>query len=77
MEVLCHVDILKLTADVQSMNREVYDPINRMITNPNKTEAFVARRYRTVDPPHGDLVLSGDSIRTNPNFDNFGVKFDS
>ena len=45
--------------------------------NPNKTKALVVSRSRTVSPPHGDLVLSGVSIRTNPNLDILGVKFDS
>ena len=34
-------------------------------------------RSRTVNPPHGDMVLSGVSICTSPNFDIHGVKFDS
>ena len=33
-----------------------------MILNPNKTKALVVSRSRTVNPPHGDLVLSGVSI---------------
>ena len=31
----------------------------------------------TVNPPHGDLVLSGVSIRDSPNFEILNVKFDS
>ena len=34
-------------------------------------------RTRTVNPPHGDLVLSGVSIRATPNLDIPGMKFDS
>ena len=30
-----------------------------------------------MSPPHGDLVLSGVSIRASPNLDILGVKFDS
>ena len=45
--------------------------------NHNKTKAFVVSRSRTVSPPHGDLVLSGVSIRASPNLDILGVKFDS
>ena len=48
-----------------------------MIQNPNKTKALVVSRSRTVDPPHGDLVLSGVSISASPNLDILGVKFDS
>ena len=48
-----------------------------MILNPNKTKSLVASRSRTVSPPHGDLVLSGVSIRASPNLDILGVKFDS
>ena len=33
-----------------------------MILNPKKTKALVVSRFRTVNPPHGDLVLSGISI---------------
>ena len=33
-----------------------------MILNPNKTKALVVSRSRTVNPPHGVLVLSGVSI---------------
>ena len=36
-----------------------------MILNHYKTEALVVSRSRTVSPPHGDLVLSGDSIRAS------------
>ena len=38
-----------------------------MILNPDKTKALVVRRSKTVSPPHGDLVLSGVSIRASPN----------
>ena len=48
-----------------------------MILNPNKTKALVVSRYRTASPPHGDLVLSGVSIRASHNLDILGVKFDS
>ena len=48
-----------------------------MILNPNKTEAFVVSRSRTVSPPNGDFVLSGVSIRASPNRNIIGVKFDS
>ena len=48
-----------------------------IILNPNKTKALVVSRSRTVNPPHGDLVLSGVSIRDSPNLDILCVKFDS
>ena len=48
-----------------------------MILNPNKTTALVVSRSRTVNPPHGDLVLSRVSICASPNLDILGVKFDS
>ena len=48
-----------------------------MILNHNKTKALVVSRFRTVNPPHGDLVLSGVSIRASPNLDILGVKFDN
>ena len=48
-----------------------------MKLNPNKTKALVVNRSRTVDPPNGDLVLSGVSICASPNLDFLGVKFDS
>ena len=48
-----------------------------MILNPNKTKALVVGRSRTVSPPHGDLVLSGVSIRACPNLYILGMKFDS
>ena len=40
-----------------------------MILDPNKTMSLVVSRSRTVSPFHGDLVLSGVSIRANPNLD--------
>ena len=40
-----------------------------MILNPNKTKALVVSRSSTVNPPHGDLVLSGVSICFCPNLD--------
>ena len=42
-----------------------------------KTKSFVVSRSRTVSPPHGDLVLSGVSIRASPNLDILRVKFNS
>ena len=47
-----------------------------MILNLNKTKATVVSRSRTVSPPHGDMVLSGVSIRASPNLDLLGVKID-
>ena len=49
----------------------------RMILNHNKTKVLVVIRSRTVNPPHGNLVLSGVSICASPNLDNLGVKFNS
>ena len=48
-----------------------------MILNPTKTMALVVSRFKTVNPPYGDLVMSGISIQANNNFDILGVKFDS
>ena len=48
-----------------------------MILNPNKTDALVVSRFRTVNPPHGDFVLSGVSICANHNLYILYVKFDS
>ena len=47
-----------------------------MILNPNKTKALVISRSRTVNPPHGDLVLSGISIQAS-SYLYILVKFDS
>ena len=38
-----------------------------MILNFNKTKPLVVSRSRTVNPPHGDLVLSGVCICASPN----------
>ena len=48
-----------------------------MILNPNKTKALVVSRSSTVNLPHGDLFLSGVSIRASPNLDILGVNFNS
>ena len=48
-----------------------------MILNPNKTIALAVSRFMTVNPPHGDWVLSRVSIRASSNLDILGVKFDS
>ena len=48
-----------------------------MILNPNKSKALVFIRSRTVNPPYGDLVVSGVSIRACLYLDILGVKFDS
>ena len=48
-----------------------------MIPNPNKTKGIVVSRSRTVNPPHGDLVLPWVSICASPNLDIIGVRFDS
>ena len=69
-------------AGATSLNRDV-DTIHEwcnhwcMLLNPNKTDVLVISRSRTVNPPNGDLVLSGVSIQASPNFDVLGVKFDS
>ena len=47
-----------------------------MILNPSKTKVLVVSRSRTVNPPHGDLVLSEVSICVSPNLEILGVKFD-
>ena len=47
-----------------------------MILHPPKNNALVICRSRTVNPPHGDLVLSGVSICAVPSFDILSVKFD-
>ena len=47
-----------------------------MILNPNKTKALFVSRSKTVNPPHGDLVLSVVSIHPSPILDILGVKFD-
>ena len=47
------------------------------ILNPSKTKALFVSRSRTVNLPHGDLVLSGVSICASPHHDILGVKFDS
>ena len=46
-----------------------------MIVNPNKTNALEVSGSRTVNPPHGDLILSGVSICASPSLDILGVKF--
>ena len=49
-----------------------------MILNPNKpTKALVDSRSWIVNPPHGELVLSGVSICASPNLDILCVKFDT
>ena len=48
-----------------------------IILNPDKTKALVVSRSRTVNPPHGNLVLSGVSNRAGPSLDIQGLKFDS
>ena len=69
-------------AVVASLNRDlaiIHEWCNHwcMILNPNKTKALVVSRSAGLSPPHGDLVLSGVSIRAGPNLDILGVKFDS
>ena len=79
------VAVVRKTADrpavAASLNRDlsmVQEWCNHwcMILNPNKTKTLVVSRSGTVDPPHGDLVLSGVSICAGPNLDILGVKFD-
>ena len=48
-----------------------------MILNPSKTNALVVSISRTVNPPHGDLVLSWGFIQASPNRNILGVKFDN
>ena len=48
-----------------------------MILNFNKAKALVVSRSMTLNPPHGDWVLSVVSICASPNLDILGLKFDS
>ena len=48
-----------------------------MILNPIITKALVVSRSRTVNPLHGHMVLSEDSIHYSPKLNILGVKFDS
>ena len=48
-----------------------------IILNLNKTKRLVVSRHRTVNPPDGDLVLSGVSICDSSNLDILSLKFDS
>ena len=48
-----------------------------MLLNPNKTKALVITRSRTVNNPHGGLVLSGIFIHASSNLNILGMKFDS
>ena len=47
-----------------------------MILNPNKTKPLVVSRSTTVNPPHGDLVLSEVSSYTSPDFEILGRNFE-
>ena len=47
------------------------------ILNPYKTKTLVVSRSRTMNPPHGDLVLSAVSICADPNLGILGVKSES
>ena len=48
-----------------------------MLLTPSKTKALVVSRSRMVNPPQGELVVSGVSIFAGPNLDILGMKFDS
>ena len=48
-----------------------------MILYPNKMQALLVSRSKTVNPPHGDLVLSVVSICASPKINILGVKYDS
>ena len=48
-----------------------------MIMNNNKTKSLVVGRSTTVNPPHGDLVLSAVSICSTPYLVILCVRFDS
>ena len=48
-----------------------------MILNPNKTKDKMVSKSRTVNPPHGDVVLSEVSICATPNIDILGEMCDS
>ena len=48
-----------------------------MTLHPHKSRAVIISRSRTVNPLHGDLILSVVSIRASTNLEILGVKFDS
>ena len=81
VDLLCKC-IVDRPAVAASLNKElawIQEWCNHccMILNLNKIKALVVSRSRTMSHPHGDLVLSGVSIRASPNLDILGVKFDS
>ena len=64
-------DLLLIAASLSRELARISEWCNHwcMILNPNKTKALVVSRSRTVNPPHGDLVLSGVSICASHNLD--------
>ena len=48
---------------------------SRLILNPNKNNALVVSRSKTVSPPHGYFFLSGASILASPSLVILGVKW--
>ena len=61
-----------------SLNRDLARiGVVHMMLNQNTTKALVVSRSRTVNPPYGDLRLSGVSICASPILDILGEKFDS
>ena len=43
---------------------------------PGWTNALVVNRYRTVNLPYSDMLLSGVTIHSSPNIDILSVRFD-
>ena len=71
-----------LTGEAASLNRNfawIQEWCNHrgIILNNDKTKALVVRTSMTVNPPHGDFVISGVSNCASPNLDILSVKFDS
>ena len=70
------------TAVAASLNRDfaiIQEWCNHwcMILNSSKIKSLVVSRSRTVNPPHGDLVLSDAFICADPSLNILGVNFDS
>ena len=75
--------IVRKPADIHGVTASLNMDLDRMqewcnhwcmMLKPNKNKAFVVCRPRTLNTPHGDLIVCGVSIRTSHNIDILGMK---
>ena len=81
--LLAYITSPNMRSDVtESRNRDLskvsaWCSLWGMRLNPNKTQSMIVSRFRTIFPPHPDLLVGSTSLNSCDSFKILGVMFDS